>query len=133
MLNPSEVSRIVDEIASDKVTLICGKHNYVAARRRANGVVAVPPEPRGCAECQQVYFVTDYALTPPGKRQERLDELEEVIHRTVEYEEKGQFGADFELYEPNDPRFGVQFHEDAADDDTGEDKKVILTDLEEVN
>ena len=41
-----------------------------------------PPEPNGCANCWEVYFVTDIALTPPSKRQERIDELEEVIHHT---------------------------------------------------
>lgn len=125
MHSPQELAKIIDEIRGDKVVLICGKHNYVASRRRANGIVIVPPEPRGCAECQQVYFVTDYAFTTPSQRQERLDELEEVIHHTIEYEQKGHFGEDFQLYNPQDSRFRVSIEKDAADDETGEDKIII--------
>lgn len=59
------------------------------------------------------YYVADLALTPPGKRQERLDELEEVIHHAIEYERTGQFGKDLELFSPDDPRFTVEFEKDA--------------------
>lgn len=106
-------SRVLNEIGSDKVTLTCGKHNYVAARRRANATLAVPPETRGCADCWKVYYITDLALTEPGKRQERLDELEQVIHHAIEYEQKGKFGDDFELFEPQDSRFEVKIEKDA--------------------
>jgi hypothetical protein len=113
---------ILGEIASEKVMLVCGKHNYTATRKRVNGTVCVPPNTRGCKECWKVYYFSDLALTPPNKRQERLDELEEVIHHAVEYETKGQFGKDFDLFEPGDSRFGVEVEKDAADDLTGEDK-----------
>lgn len=116
---------VMGEIASDKVALICGKHNYVASKKRANGTVAIPPNTKGCSQCWKVYYITDLAMTPPGKRQERLDELEEVIHRAIEYEQKGKFGDDFELYDPKDSRFQVGFAKDAADDETGEDKIII--------
>jgi hypothetical protein len=122
---------VLGEIASDKVLLICGHHNYTATRKRANGTVCVPPETRGCAMCWKVYYVSDLALTPPSKRQERLDELEEVIRHAVEFERTGQFGKDFDLYEPGDPRFGVEVEKDAAHDDTGEDK-VQAKDQEEL-
>lgn len=115
---------VLGEIASEKIVLICGKHNYVAARKRANGVVAVPPETHGCPECWNCYYTTDLALTPPGKRQERLDELEQVVRHLVEYEQKGKFSDDLELFEPTDPRFQVKYEQDAADDETGADKIV---------
>lgn len=115
---------VLGEIASDKVQLICGYHNYIATRKRVNGTVCVPPETRGCAQCWKVYYVSDLALTPPSKRLERLDELEEVIRHAVEFERTGKFGKDFDLYTPGDPRFGVEVEKDAADDETGEDRVV---------
>jgi hypothetical protein len=121
-LSNQNAGKILEEIASEQVTLICGKHNYVAARKRANGTFAIPPESHGCVLCWKVYFVTQHALTAPNKRQESLDELEAVVHHAVEYEQKGSFGKDLELYGPHDHRFRVQFEKDAADDDTGEDK-----------
>lgn len=117
---------ILGEVESEKVVLICGKHQYVASKKKANGIVVVPPNTRGCPECWKVYYVTDLAMTPPNKRQERLDELEEVIRRAVEYERTGKFGDDFELFDPKeDSRFQVQYDKDAADDETGEDKILI--------
>lgn len=68
--------------------------------------------------------MTDLALTPPSKRQERLDELEEVIHHAIEFEETGRF--DF----VPDLNPTVEYHRDAADDATGQDKRVIITDIE---
>ncbi len=116
MTNPN-ISKILEEVASEKVTLICGKHNYVAARRKAHGIVAIPPTPNGCKLCWENYYITDLALTPPNKRQERLDELESVIRHAVEFEKTGKFGKDFELYEPKvDSRFEVQYDKDAEPD-----------------
>jgi len=123
---------LIEGICTGATRLTCEKHGYVAAQTRRSGhLVPVPPPPRGCPNCLKAYFYTDWAMTPANKRQERLDELSEVIHHVVEYEQKGSFGKDFELYEPGDPRFQVNFHKDAADDDTGEDKKpIVLTDSE---
>lgn len=59
------------------------------------------------------YYTWDLATTPPSKRQERLEELEVVIHHMVEYEQKGKFGHDLELYRPGDPRFTVEIERDA--------------------
>jgi hypothetical protein len=116
------VANVLDEINSGKLTLVCGRHNYTAARKRANGTFAIPPEARGCVQCWRVYYFTQHALTAPNKRQEALDELESVVHHAVEYEQKGSFGKDFQLFEPTDERFAVTIQKDAADDDTGEDR-----------
>jgi hypothetical protein len=107
---------VLAEIRSQKLTLMCGKHRYTAARVKNGKIRVIPPEPNGCKECWEVYYITDFALTPPEKRPERLDELEEVIHHTVEYEQKGKFGKDFTLYEPGDPRFQVRVEKDAEPD-----------------
>jgi hypothetical protein len=121
-----KLDRIVSEIQSEKLFLTCGQHAYVAYIR--NGIVN-PPQPIGCPDCWRAYFFTLHAMTSPELRQEHLDELEEVIHKTVEYERQGKFGDDFQLYEPGDPRFRLEVHKDAADDETGEDKKpIVLTD-----
>jgi hypothetical protein len=99
------------------VILNCAKHNYVAAQRRTTGaVVAIPPKSTGCVECWKCYYVTDYALTPVDTQAQRLDELTEVIHHAVEYEKTGKFGKDFELFEPTDTRFKVEYERDGHPD-----------------
>lgn len=107
---------MLDEVASERVTLICGKHNYTPTKKRAHATLAIPPNTRGCKECWMAYYVADLALTPPSKRQERLDELEEVIHHAIEYERTGQFGKDLELYDPKDSRFKVEYEKDGEPD-----------------
>ena len=129
----NKLEQILSEVKSGAVLLTCGRHRYVAARKTRNGgLVAIPPNPdgpsKGCKYCHECYYVTDLCLTPPGKRQERLDELDEVIHHLVEMVQKNKF--DF----VPDLNPTVRYYKDAADDETGQDKKVILTDIEgEVN
>lgn len=126
----NKLEQTLGEIQSGSVILTCGKHRYVAARKNKGGhTVAIPPNPdgpgKGCRMCWEAYYVTELCLTSPGMRQERLDELEEVIHHVVEYVRKGKF--DF----VPDVNPTIRYHKDAADDDTGEDKRLIITDLEE--
>lgn len=129
---PSKLEMILDEIKGGSVILTCGKHAYVAARRnKAGHQVVIPPNPdgpsKGCKDCWECYFVTDLCLTLPAKRQERLDELDEVIHHAVEFAQTGRF--DF----VPDLNPTIRYHKDAADDITGQDTRVILTDIEEAN
>jgi hypothetical protein len=105
-----KLEQIVEQIQGERLYLTCGKHQYVAAVKRG---AVLPPEPRGCADCWRAYLFTVHACTPPGQRQEHLDELESVIRHAVEFSEKGQFGKDFELYEPGDPRFQITIDKDA--------------------
>lgn len=103
MFNPTQkndIGRVLAENDSERIQLVCPKHNYLGGK--------IPPSTSGCKDCWLAYYIWDLATTPPSKRQERLEELEVVIHHMVEYEEKGQFGNDLELYSPGDPRFKVE-------------------------
>jgi hypothetical protein len=107
-LAKEKLDRIMEEVQGGKVLLTCKKHNYVGGK--------IPPNPdgpsRGCPECWKCYYWWDFATTPPHLRQERLDELEMVVHHAVEFAEKGKFGNDLELYKPGDPRFQVEIEKD---------------------
>ena len=120
-LAKAKLDRIVDELKSEKLFLTCGKHSYVAYVK--NNVVR-PPQPTGCPDCWKAYYFTLHAITAPHLRQEHLDELDEVVRKTVEYQKKGRFSEDFELYSPQDSRFSINIEKDAADDETGQDKIV---------
>src|SRR5437899_2890859 len=96
----TQLAGIVSELNSGKLYVTCGIHNYVGGSK--------PPQTRGCSKCWMAYYVWDLATTPPHLRKERLDELEGVVLRAVEFERTGKFGKDFELYEPGDPRFKVE-------------------------
>src|SRR5579859_288125 len=95
-----QLDAIVREVDSGKLYVTCGKHHYHGGK--------LPPKTSGCAQCWQAYYLWDYATTPPHLRQARLEELESIIHHAIEYEEKGKFGKDLELFEPTDPRFEVK-------------------------
>lgn len=97
-------ARISEVLNSEKTQLVCSKHNYLGGK--------LPPKTRGCNQCWMAYYVWDLATTPPSKRQERLDELESIINHAIEYDKKGQFGKDLELYEPGDARFRVDYEKD---------------------
>lgn len=99
-----ELGRLLAERDSERVLLKCSKHDYTASK--------IPPKTSGCKFCWEAYYVFDIASTPPHLRQERLDELEAVIRHTAEYAKTGKFGKDFELYEPGDPRFQVEYEKD---------------------
>ena len=84
-----EKRKLLDEVLTPhRTTLVCGKHQYVGS--------GVPPLTKGCPDCWQVYFVHMIASTPPAKREEKLEELEEIVHKLVELQEKNQL--DFKPY-----------------------------------
>jgi hypothetical protein len=104
----------IAEIQGGQIYLTCSKHGYVARRSGTRGDGGlIPPQPRGCPDCWRCYFVADYCLNNPETRYEQLQQLDEVIHHTVEFAKKGKFGADFELYEPGDPRFQIKIESNA--------------------
>jgi hypothetical protein len=87
-----KVDYINEIFDSNKVNLKCGRHLYF-------GPVAGKPEitpVMGCVDCWKVFFVHEMATTPANERRQKMDELEEVLHKVVEMVEKGAF--DLELY-----------------------------------
>lgn len=104
--SPEKLSRLLEEVRGGKVLINCAKHNYVGGK--------IPPNPdkATCPKCWEAYYVWDYAMQLPWKRQERLEELDEVVHHAVEFAQKGTFGNDLELYEPGDPRFQIDYQKD---------------------
>lgn len=73
----------------NKVTLICGKHMYVANLRNQ------PTE--GCKDCMMAYLQVWFAKTPPHKRLEELEKLERLVRNMVDLKERGQF--DIKLFD----------------------------------
>lgn len=71
-----------DAFSQERVTLICGKHNYAGGKHQ---------KPRfGCKDCAQVqlmYIMAQYK----GDKMELLDMLEETIREACELVDKGQF------------------------------------------
>lgn len=118
----NKLDRILDELKSGSVYLTCSKHLYVARRGgpHADGGI-LPPQPNGCKDCWKAYFIAQHCLVDPDLRYENLLELEEVIHKCVELQNKGQW--DFVPQRPE-----IKIHKDAADDQ-GNDK-IVITDQE---
>jgi len=107
-----QIDKILAENDSERVQLLCPKHNYVGSK--------LPPSTHGCKFCWQAYYTFDLASTPPHMRQSRLDELEHVIRSVVGMVETGKF--DF----VPDSRPEVKFTQDGFNDETGkyrEDEK----------
>lgn len=119
-LAKSKLDRITDELNSGKLYLTCGRHSYVAYVKQGG---VTPPEPRGCPDCWKAYYFTLHCITAPHQRYEHLEELNEVIRKTVEMVEKGKF--DF----VPDAVPDVRIFKDAADDETGKDKIILTEDI----
>lgn len=71
-----------------KVALYCGTHMYFGPSKA--GTVGEKPH-MGCPKCCFVMYFHDLATTPPDKRAQRLDELDEVLHKVVEEVEAGRW------------------------------------------
>jgi hypothetical protein len=104
-ISPADIAGILAEKDSERVNLVCPKHQYVGSK--------MPPKSSGCKECWQVYYIYDLASTPPSLRKARLDELEHVINSVVDMVRKNKF--DFVPEE----RPEINYTRDGLDDATG--------------
>ena len=72
----------LDELTGQEVTTVaCERHMYMGAGEPT----------RGCADCWFVYYMHLLAKTPPHMRQQRLVELQGIVHRAAELDSKGKF------------------------------------------
>ena len=78
---------------SEKINVKCGKHFYFGPVK--NNPKIVPA--MGCPDCWKVFFICEMASTPPDERRQKLDEIEETLHKVVELVERGIW--DFVPYE----------------------------------
>jgi hypothetical protein len=75
-------SQLLEEVLDpQKVTLLCGDHNYVSG--------SVVPPTAGCSKCWLVYFVTEVGKTPPDKRHDKVEMLEQMVRHMIESEKTG--------------------------------------------
>jgi hypothetical protein len=77
---------------SEKINVKCGKHLYFGP---VKGKPEIEPTP-GCADCWKVFFICELASTPPDERHQKLDEIEEILHKMVEMIQNGTW--DFKPY-----------------------------------
>jgi len=99
-LSEKDKAQLEDEkLDARRLNLCCALHNYFGPWYRDDsfrGAHIVPAVYRehpmiGCAACLKVYYVYDILSVPPSERAQRMEELEEVIAKMVEYADKGQF------------------------------------------
>lgn len=92
---------IAEAMDPQKVTLTCGKHHFVYGGK-------LKPNFK-CKRCMFTLFLGLIANTPPDRRQDQVEMLEETIHKLIESSKEGQY-LDFfnrpEVY-VNDKRIGV--------------------------
>lgn len=92
---------IAEAMDPKKVTLTCGLHHYVYGGK-------LPPNFK-CKRCLFTMFLGLVANTPPDQRQDRVEMLEEVVHKLIEAKDQKQYEQFFkhpEVY-VNDKRIGV--------------------------
>lgn len=92
---------IAEALDPKKVTLTCGVHHYAYGGK-------LPPNFK-CKKCMFTMFLGLIANTPPDKRQDQVEMLEEVIHKMIEAKGQDQYKDFFkhpEVY-VNDKRIGV--------------------------
>ena len=77
-----ELAELVTELNSPKIVRICDKHMYAGGRQKL-------PTP-GCKKCAWAFWLWLLKETPPSKRREKLEELQQLVHHMSEAEDKGQ-------------------------------------------
>ena len=78
---------LMEALDPTKVILRCGKHDYFGP---VKGFAEKKPQ-LGCSDCWRVFYMHEMANTPPDKRREKLEELEEVLHNVVQLVEQGKW------------------------------------------
>jgi hypothetical protein len=87
---------------SERINIKCGKHLYFGPIK---GRPEVTPM-LGCADCWKVFYISEMASTPPGERRQKLEEIEDVLHRMTEMIDKGTW--DFKPYDHAQVEIGVE-------------------------
>lgn len=77
--------KMLKELNSPTVHLCCEDHGFYP------GKVTSLPMQFNCKYCTLAQFYYEFAKTPPHMRQQRLDELESLVHHMVEDLERGNF------------------------------------------
>ena len=102
-LSPQQQRELVAEAFDPKrVTLYCAPHSYFGPIKGRPEII--PAE--GCVDCLKIYFIHELSQCPPDKREEKLSEIEEVMHKVVELVERGQW--DFKPYDHAKIEFGEE-------------------------
>lgn len=92
-LNENEKQEFLAEaLDSQKVTLYCKDHMYFGPSKEK------PMAPHlGCPQCWMVFYFHDMAQTAPHLREQRMEELTEVLHKVVEEVQRGTW--DYKPYD----------------------------------
>jgi hypothetical protein len=94
---------LAEVLDPNKVTLTCGTHHYAYSTGGK-----LKPNFK-CKKCLFVMYMGLLANTPPDKRQDQMEMLEETVHGLVEAKQSGKLAEFFkhpEVY-VNDKRIGV--------------------------
>ena len=83
MLSKKEQAEVIAEcFDKDKVVLTCGIHKWSYGSKR--------PPTFNCPQCQMASFLGLMANTPPEKRMETMEMLEETVRHLVEADNRGE-------------------------------------------
>ena len=93
-LSDRQKKEMVEEaLDPQRVRFYCPKHFYSGPVKEN---AQIKPG-LGCPDCWKIFYFHEMAMTPPDKRREKLEEIEEVLHKMVEMVEAGTW--DFVPYE----------------------------------
>lgn len=76
-----QIGKLMEEVDSEKVTLFCGKHQYVADLMHAPGLKKGHAQ---CAECWNAYYTKFVAAMPPHTRQQVMEGIQELAHEIIQ-------------------------------------------------
>lgn len=76
---PHEV--LTEALNSEKFKLVCSVHRWAYGSKQ--------PPCFSCKQCMMVNFVGLLCNTPPSQREERVDQLEAMVHHMVEAAKRG--------------------------------------------
>lgn len=93
---------VAEAMDSQRVKFFCPEHFY-------SGPVKGKPEFKpglDCANCWKIFYFYEFATTPPDERRQKLDEIDEVLHKMTEMVTAGKW--DFEPYSHAQVEIGTE-------------------------
>lgn len=95
-MSPEQCKALLNEVFdADRVMLLCGTHQYLPGGKKRPTM--------GCKDCMQVFYINLLAKVPPHLRQERIEQLEAMVHHIVEELKMGILPPVFDRAEISSP------------------------------
>jgi hypothetical protein len=91
LIDPKKMLKLLAETNSERILICCDDHGYYPDSKLSRGPAL------GCKYCVMAELYYEFSKVPPEKRQERSEQLEQLVYHMVEEVESGKW--DIKIFE----------------------------------